>query len=137
MPICTMLEEAEKRDHRRIGKDMDLFHIQEEAAGTIFWHPKGWKLYRTLEDYIRRRMEAAGYQRSAHAAIGRPQLVGRSGHWDKYRENMFIADGGRRGQNPRAETDELPLPCADFQPGPEILPRSAAAHGRIRRLPPL
>jgi threonyl-tRNA synthetase len=85
------LEEAEKRDHRRIGKDMDLFHIQEEAVGSIFWHPKGWKLYRTAEAYMRRRLDAAGYQE-----VKTPQLVDRSlweksGHWDNYRQNMFIA----------------------------------------------
>jgi threonyl-tRNA synthetase len=88
----TQLEEAEKRDHRRIGREMDLFHIQEEAAGSIFWHPKGWKLYRTVEAYIRRRQEAAGY-----VEVRTPQLVDRklwelSGHWDKYRKNMFIAE---------------------------------------------
>jgi len=87
----TMLEEAEKRDHRRIGKEMDLFHLQEEAVGSIFWHPKGWKLYRTLESYIRRKLEAADYRE-----VRTPQLVDRvlweqSGHWEKYREHMFIA----------------------------------------------
>ncbi|HTR17516.1 MAG TPA: threonine--tRNA ligase [Acetobacteraceae bacterium] len=86
-----MLEEAERRDHRRIGKEMDLFHIQEEAVGSIFWHPKGWKLYRTCESYMRRRLDASGYQE-----VRTPQLVDRvlwekSGHWEKYREHMFIA----------------------------------------------
>jgi threonyl-tRNA synthetase len=86
-----MLEEAEKRDHRRIGREMDLFHIQEEATGSVFWHPKGWKLYRTLEDYMRRRQNGSGYQE-----VRTPQLVDRvlwerSGHWEKYREHMFIA----------------------------------------------
>ena len=86
------LEEAERRDHRRIGKDMDLFHIQEEAVGSIFWHQKGWKLYRTVEAYIRRRLESAGYEE-----VRTPQLVDRklweeSGHWEKYRKNMFIAE---------------------------------------------
>ncbi len=85
-----MLEEAEKRDHRRIGKDMNLFHLQEEAVGSVFWHPKGWKLYRTSETYVRRRLEANGY-----VEIKTPQLVDRalweaSGHWEKYRENMFL-----------------------------------------------
>jgi threonyl-tRNA synthetase len=85
------LEEAERRDHRKIGKEMDLFHIQEEAVGSIFWHPKGWKLYRTVEAYMRRRLDAAGYQE-----VRTPQLVDRSlweksGHWDNYRQNMFIA----------------------------------------------
>jgi threonyl-tRNA synthetase len=85
------LEEAERRDHRRIGKEMDLFHLQEEAVGSVFWHPKGWKLYRTVEAYMRRRLDAAGYQE-----VKTPQLVDRalwesSGHWEKYREHMFIA----------------------------------------------
>jgi threonyl-tRNA synthetase len=86
-----MLEEAERRDHRRIGKEMDLFHFQEEAAGSVFWHPKGWKLYRTAEAYMRRRLEADGY-----LEVKTPQLLDRSfweksGHWEAYRENMFIA----------------------------------------------
>ena len=86
-----MLEEAEKRDHRRIGKDMGLFHLQEEAAGSVFWHPKGWKLYRTTEEYMRRRLDEAGYQE-----VKTPQLLDRafweaSGHWEKFREHMFIA----------------------------------------------
>ena len=85
------LEEAERRDHRKIGKEMDLFHLQEEAVGSIFWHPKGWKLYRALEDYMRRRLDDADYQE-----VRTPQLVDRklwvaSGHWEKFRENMFIA----------------------------------------------
>ena len=85
------LEEAEKRDHRRLGREMDLFHIQEEAVGSVFWHPKGWRLYRTLENYMRRRLDANGYQE-----VKTPQLVDRSlwersGHWEKYREHMFIA----------------------------------------------
>ncbi len=87
----TQLEEAEKRDHRKIGREMDLFHLQEEAVGSVFWHPKGWKLYRVLEDYIRRRLDADGYQE-----VRTPQLLDRrlweaSGHWEKFRENMFIA----------------------------------------------
>ncbi len=86
-----MLEEAEKRDHRRIGRDMDLFHLQEEAPGSVFWHAKGWRLYRTAESYMRRRLDAAGYQE-----VRTPQLVDRSlweasGHWEKFREHMFIA----------------------------------------------
>ncbi|GBQ08603.1 threonine--tRNA ligase [Saccharibacter floricola] len=85
------LEEAEKRDHRRIGRDMDLFHIQEEAVGQIFWHQKGWRLYSTVQDYMRRIQERYEYQE-----VRTPQLVDRalweaSGHWDKYREHMFIA----------------------------------------------
>jgi threonyl-tRNA synthetase len=86
-----MLEEAERRDHRRIGREMGLFHLQEEAVGSVFWHPKGWRLYRTAEAYMRRRLDAAGYQE-----VRTPQLVDRSlweasGHWEKFREHMFIA----------------------------------------------
>ena len=85
------LEEAERRDHRRIGREMDLFHIEEAATGSVFWHPKGWKLYRTAESYMRRRLDAHGYQE-----VRTPQLVDRklweaSGHWDNYKQNMFIA----------------------------------------------
>jgi threonyl-tRNA synthetase len=85
------LEEAERRDHRRIGREMDLYHIQEEAVGSIFWHPNGWRLYRTVEAYMRRRLDAAGYQE-----VRTPQLVDRalweaSGHWEKFREHMFVA----------------------------------------------
>ncbi|MDF1793426.1 MAG: threonine--tRNA ligase [Thalassobaculaceae bacterium] len=88
----TMIEEAEKRDHRRLGRELDLFHIQEEAVGSVFWHPKGWTLYREIEMYVRRRLDAAGYQE-----IKTPQLIDRalweaSGHWDKFRENMFTAN---------------------------------------------
>jgi threonyl-tRNA synthetase len=86
------LEEAEKRDHRRLGREMDLFHIQEEAAGSVFWHPKGWTLYRTCETYMRRRLDAAEY-----VEVKTPQLVDRSlwersGHWEKFREHMFTAE---------------------------------------------
>jgi threonyl-tRNA synthetase len=88
----TMIEEAEKRDHRRIGREMDLFHIQEEAVGSVFWHPKGWTIYRACEDYMRTRLDGAGY-----TEVKTPQLVDRalwerSGHWEKFRENMFVAE---------------------------------------------
>ena len=87
----TMLEEAEKRDHRKLGKQLGLFHLQEEAAGSVFWHAKGWVLYREIEAYVRRRLNAAGY-----SEVKTPQLVDRSlweesGHWEKFGENMFIA----------------------------------------------
>jgi threonyl-tRNA synthetase len=85
------LEEAERRDHRRLGRELDLFHIGEEAVGSVFWHPKGWKLYRIIEDYMRRRLDAAGY-----LEVKAPQLLDRalweaSGHWENFGENMFIA----------------------------------------------
>lgn len=86
-----MIEEAEKRDHRRLGREMGLFHQQEEAAGAVFWHPKGWTLYRTVETYMRTRLDAAGY-----VEVKTPVLIDRalweaSGHWEKFREHMFIA----------------------------------------------
>ena len=86
------LEEAERRDHRKVGRAMDLFHMQEEGRGMVFWHPKGWTLYRTLESYMRRRLEAAGY-----IEVKTPQVLDRSfweasGHWEKYRENMFVCE---------------------------------------------
>src|SRR5271155_2703121 len=84
------LEEAERRDHRRLGREMDLFHFQEEGPGAVFWHPKGWTLFQTLLSYLRRRQEAAGY-----VEVNTPQVLDRalwetSGHWQTYRENMFI-----------------------------------------------
>ena len=87
-----MLEEAEKRDHRKLGKQLNFFHLQEEAVGSVFWHPKGWTMYREIEAYVRRRLESDGYDE-----VKTPQLVDRalweaSGHWDKFRENMFTAD---------------------------------------------
>ena len=88
----TMLEEAEKRDHRKLGRQLDFFHLQEEAAGSVFWHPRGWTLYREIEDYMRRRLDNAHY-----SEVKTPQLVDRSlweasGHWDKFGENMFTAE---------------------------------------------
>ena len=87
-----MLEEAEKRDHRRLGREMDLFHFQEEAPGAAFWHADGWMLYRALETYMRRRLDASGY-----IEVKTPQLVDRvlwekSGHWEKFREHMFVSE---------------------------------------------
>jgi len=88
----TRLEEAEKRDHRRLGREMELFHIQDVAAGSVFWHPKGWTLYRIIQDYMRTRLEAADY-----IEVNTPQMVDRvlwedSGHWEKFREFMFTAE---------------------------------------------
>ena len=87
-----MLEEAEKRDHRKLGRQLNFFHLQEEAAGSVFWHPNGWTIYREIETYMRRRLEDGGY-----GEVKTPQLVDRalweaSGHWDKFRENMFTAE---------------------------------------------
>ena len=88
----TMLEEAAKRDHRRLGREMDLFHMQEEAPGQVFWHPDGWTVYTTLQAYMRRRQRAGGY-----VEVNTPQVVNRklweaSGHWEKYQEHMFIVE---------------------------------------------
>jgi threonyl-tRNA synthetase len=86
------LEEAERRDHRRLGRELELFHLQEEAVGSVFWHPKGWTLFRIIEDYVRMRLDGAGY-----LEVRSPQLLDRSlwqasGHWQKFHENMFIAE---------------------------------------------
>jgi len=86
------LEEAEKRDHRKIGQAMDLFHFQEEGRGMAFWHPKGWTLYRTLVAYMRRRMEAAGYQEVKTPQLLDRSLWERSGHWDKFHSDMFVCE---------------------------------------------
>ena len=107
----TMLEEAAKRDHRRLGKDLDLFHLQEEAPGMVFWHPYGWRLYRALEDYMRRRLDAAGYNE-----IRTPQVVDRklweaSGHWDNYRENMFITEIDEEHANEKRVNALKPMNC--------------------------
>ena len=90
------LEEAERRDHRRLGREMALFHFQQEALGMVFWHPNGWKLYRTLEHYMRQRLQVAGY-----VEVKTPQLVDRalweaSGHWEKFREHMFTSEAEDR-----------------------------------------
>jgi len=92
----TRLEEAEKRDHRRIGRELGLFHQQEEAVGSVFWHPPGWTLWRDVETYMRQRLTQAGY-----VEVKSPQLLDRTlwektGHWDNYRENMFIAESEHR-----------------------------------------
>ena len=86
------LEEAEKRDHRRLGREMDLFHMQEEAVGQAFWHPKGYALYHVLEDYVRRRVGKAGYQEVKTPLLIDRKLWEMSGHWENYREHMFIAE---------------------------------------------
>ena len=145
------IEEAEKRDHRKIGKEMGLFHLQEEAVGSVFWHPKGWRLYRTVEAYMRRRLDAADYQE-----VKTPQLVDRklweaSGHWEKFRENMFIATVEDEGEKDRVlalkpmncpchvqifnqglrSYRELPLRMAEFGACHRYEP-SGALHGIMR-----
>ncbi|MEM0937633.1 MAG: threonine--tRNA ligase [Pseudomonadota bacterium] len=105
------LEEAERRDHRRLGREMELFHFQEEAPGMVFWHPNGWTIYRALEDYMRRRLQAAGY-----SEIKTPQVVDRklweaSGHWDKYRENMYITEIDEEHANEKRTNALKPMNC--------------------------
>ena len=90
------LEEAEKRDHRRLGREMNLFHLQQEAMGMVFWHPHGWRLYRTVQTYVRQRLDAAGY-----VEVKTPELIDRSlweasGHWEKFREHMFTTEAEER-----------------------------------------
>jgi threonyl-tRNA synthetase len=87
-----MLEEAEKRDHRRLGREMDLFHFQEEAQGAVFWHPKGWALFQSLVNYIRRRQNAEGFVEVNSPDMMERVLWEQSGHWEKFRENMYIAE---------------------------------------------
>ncbi len=105
------LEEAEKRDHRRLGREMELFHFQEEAPGMVFWHPGGWTVYRELEDYMRRKLDRAGYRE-----IKTPQVVDRklweaSGHWDKYRENMYITEIDEEHANEKRVNALKPMNC--------------------------
>ncbi len=142
------LEEAEKRDHRRLGRELDLFHQQEEAVGAVFWHPKGWTLYRTIENYIRGRLQTAGY-----VEVRTPQLIDRSlweasGHWEKFQQNMFTVkdeDGDRvlaiKPMNCPAHIQifrqglhsyrELPLRMAEFGSCHRNEP-SGALHGIMR-----
>ena len=91
-----MLEEAEKRDHRRLGKQLDLFHLQEEAPGMVFWHPNGWTLWQQIEQYMRRILTEAGYQEVKTPLVMDRQLWERSGHWDNYRDNMFTTESEKR-----------------------------------------
>ena len=143
----TMLEEAEKRDHRRIGREMDLFHFQEEAPGAVFWHPKGWVLFRMLVDYMRRRQDEAGY-----VEISTPTLMDRamwetSGHWETFREHMYTTEtedgrvyavkpmncpGGTQvyKQGSRSYRD-LPIRMAEFGKVNRYEP-SGALHGLMR-----
>ena len=105
------IEEAEKRDHRKLGKEMNLFHFQEEAPGMVFWHPDGWTIYRLLQNFIRNKLEAYDYKE-----INTPQVVDRklweaSGHWDKYRENMFITEIDEEHANEKRTNALKPMNC--------------------------
>ncbi|NDW01072.1 threonine--tRNA ligase [Salipiger sp. PrR002] len=107
----NFLEEAAKRDHRKLGREMDLFHLQPEAPGQIFWHPNGWKIYTTLQDYMRRRQERDGY-----VEVNTPQVVDRklweaSGHWDNYQENMFIVEVDEEHAREKAINALKPMNC--------------------------
>lgn len=107
----TMLEEAAKRDHRRLGREMELFHMQEEAPGQIFWHPNGWRIYTELQNYMRRRQEDGGY-----VEVNTPQVVDRrlweaSGHWDKYQEHMFIVEVDEDHAREKAVNALKPMNC--------------------------
>ncbi|MFI3257429.1 MAG: threonine--tRNA ligase, partial [Spirochaetales bacterium] len=92
----TMLEEAEKRDHRKIGKELDLFHIDEDNPGQIFWHPNGWTIYRLIEDYIRQKIKEDGYVEVKTPFLMPQRLWERSGHWAKYQDLMFITESEKR-----------------------------------------
>ncbi len=105
------LQEAEKRDHRKLGKEMDLFHFQDEAPGMVFWHPNGWTIYRNLRNFVRRRLQDSGY-----IEVNTPQVIDRklweaSGHWDKYRENMFITEVDEEHANEKRVNALKPMNC--------------------------
>ena len=107
----TFLEEAEKRDHRRIGREMGLFHMQEEAPGQVFWHPDGWTVFTQIQDYMRRRQRAGGY-----VEVNTPQVVNRrlweeSGHWEKYREHMFVVEVDEEHAREKSINALKPMNC--------------------------
>lgn len=106
-----MLEEAAKRDHRKLGREMNLFHMQDDAPGQIFWHPNGWSIYTTLQDYMRRQQKRGGY-----VEVNTPQVVNRrlweaSGHWEKYQEHMFIVEVDEEGAREKAVNALKPMNC--------------------------
>ncbi len=107
----VQLEEAEKRDHRRFGRQLDLFHFQEEAPGMVFWHPKGWTVYRVLEDFIRNKQIKAGYEEINTPLVVDRKLWEDSGHWDKYRENMFITEIDEEHANEKRTNALKPMNC--------------------------
>jgi threonyl-tRNA synthetase len=106
------LAEAERRDHRKLGREMDLFHLQEEAAGSVFWHPKGWTLYRTLENYIREKLARADYVEVKTPQLVDSSLFKASGHWDMYGDNMFkVAIGQKEDGSPERLSGIKPMNC--------------------------
>ena len=107
----NLLEEAEKRDHRKLAKEMDLFHLQEEAPGMVFWHAKGWSIYVALQNYIRNKQIANGYEEINTPLVVDRKLWEASGHWDKYRENMFITEIDEEHANEKRVNALKPMNC--------------------------
>ena len=105
------LEEASKRDHRKLGQKYDLFHFQEEAPGMVFWHPKGWTIFRILEDYIRDKLRISGYEEIKTPEVVDRKLWEKSGHWDKYRENMYITEIDEEHANEKRVNALKPMSC--------------------------
>ena len=105
------IEEASKRDHRKLGQKYDLFHFQEEAPGMVFWHPKGWTVYRILEDFIRTEQINCGYEEIKTPQVVDRKLWEKSGHWDKYRENMFITEIDEEHANEKRTNALKPMNC--------------------------
>jgi threonyl-tRNA synthetase len=121
-----MLEEAEKRDHRRIGREMGLFHLQEEAQGSVFWHPKGYMIWRALEAYMRRRLDADGYVEVKTPQLLDSRLWEQSGHWSKFRENMFVVPD----QTPNTE-EYGPIIEGEVERWLALKPMNCPAHVQI------
>jgi threonyl-tRNA synthetase len=137
-----MLEEAEKRDHRKLGRELDLFHIDEHSPGTVFWHPKGWAVWQEVEQYMRRVYRDNGYQEVGPQILDKG-LWEKTGHWDKYRENMFTTESEKRDyalkpmncpghiiifkQGIKSYRD-LPLRFGEFGSATATSPRAAARH---------
>ncbi len=107
----NFLEEAKKRDHRKLGKAMSLFHLQEEAPGMVFWHPNGWTIYRELEDYVRRQQNRSGYLEVKTPLVSDLKLWESSGHWEKYQENMFIVEVDEEGAKEKRINALKPMNC--------------------------
>ena len=105
------IEEASKRDHRKLGQKYDLFHFQEEAPGMVFWHPKGWTIFRILEDYIREKLKTSGYEEIKTPEVVDRKLWEKSGHWDKYRENMYITEIDEDHANEKRVNALKPMSC--------------------------
>jgi len=132
----TMLEEAEKRDHRRLGKQMELFHLQPEAPGSVFWHPKGWATYRTLQDYMRKRLTQGGYKEVNTPILVDRKLWEQSGHWEKFREHMFTTEDGDQGDAMAMKPMNCPCHLQIFKQGTKSyrdLPMRMAEFGCCHR----